>query len=328
MLRNFRQGIDCINRMNLYGRSGDPFVFILDFEGKKPLLFTMDEAEQEEIHMVLPGIKINPSKSESPGIPLIRKEPIPFDAYNEAFKLVMMHLKRGNSYLTNLTFPTRVDMDSTLDHLFAISSAPYKLLYKNEFLVFSPEPFVRITNGIISSFPMKGTIRSSVPDARELILANAKEAAEHATIVDLIRNDLSLVATEVVVKRYRYIEEIRTSGENLFQVSSEVSGILPPDYREHIGDMLAALLPAGSVTGAPKEKTVEIIREAERQPRGYYTGIFGYFDGSGLESAVMIRYMEQVKGEFWYRSGGGITTNSIAEDEYRELIDKVYVPVP
>jgi para-aminobenzoate synthetase component 1 len=327
MLEDNKKGIDCIDRMNQLGHSATPFIFILDFEGDKPLVYSPEEAEQQGIHLVLPGIIINPSNLGRYVIPSIRKEPVSFEEYLEAFNLVMLNLKRGNSYLTNLTFPTRIHMDSTLDQLFAISSAPYKLLFKNEFLVFSPEPFVRITKGHISSFPMKGTIRSSVPDARNRILANAKEAAEHATIVDLIRNDLSQVAREVQVKRYRYIEEIKTSGENLFQVSSEVSGILPPDYREHIGDILAALLPAGSVTGAPKEKTVEIIRQAERQPRGYYTGIFGYFDGAGLESAVMIRFIEQIKGEFWYRSGGGITSNSLAEDEYNELIDKVYVPV-
>ncbi|MFN8206461.1 MAG: aminodeoxychorismate synthase component I [Bacteroidales bacterium] len=327
MLGSSKQGIDCITRMNRLGRAGEPFVFILDFEGNKPLVLTVSEAEQEGIHLVLPGLAINKSRVENFVMPSLRKVPIPFEKYLEAFEMVMMNLRRGNSYLVNLTFPTWIEMDSSLDYLFAGSSAPYKLLFKNDFLVFSPEPFVRISNGHISSFPMKGTIRSSVPDAGSLILANAKEAAEHATIVDLIRNDLSMVAKEVIVKRYRYLEEIRTNGENLLQVSSEVSGILPSDYREHIGDILAALLPAGSVTGAPKEKTVEIIIQAEQQPRGYYTGIFGHFDGDKLESAVMIRYIEQIRGEFQYRSGGGITSNSIAEDEYREMIDKVYVPV-
>ena len=85
-------------------------------------------------------------------------------------------------------------------------------------------------------------------------------------------------------------------------------------------------MPAGSVTGAPKQKTLEIINHVEGLPRGYYTGIFGCFDGENLESAVMIRFIEQRDGQLWFRSGGGITCNSLAELEYQELIDKVYVP--
>jgi para-aminobenzoate synthetase component I len=102
---------------------------------------------------------------------------------------------------------------------------------------------------------------------------------------------------------------------------------LPVNYREQLGDILCALLPAGSVSGAPKAKTLEIIREAEGEDRGYYTGVFGYFDGTNLDSAVMIRFIEHNQGEYYYRSGGGITTQSQAENEYQEVLDKIYVPV-
>ena len=86
------------------------------------------------------------------------------------------------------------------------------------------------------------------------------------------------------------------------------------------------MLPAGSISGAPKEKTVEIIQEVEGQPRGYYTGVFGIFDGASLDTAVMIRFIEQSDGEMFFRSGGGITTLSCADDEYQELLEKIYVP--
>jgi para-aminobenzoate synthetase component 1 len=85
-------------------------------------------------------------------------------------------------------------------------------------------------------------------------------------------------------------------------------------------------LPAGSISGAPKKKTIEIIRQAEITERGYYTGIFGIFDGSALDSGVMIRFIEQKNDQMIFRSGGGITVNSQPEQEYREMIDKVYVP--
>ena len=87
------------------------------------------------------------------------------------------------------------------------------------------------------------------------------------------------------------------------------------------------MLPAGSVTGAPKEKTVQIIRETEPFERGFYTGICGYFDGESLDSAVMIRFIEKTDNEMVFRSGGGITARSDASSEYLEMIDKVYVPV-
>ncbi len=94
-----------------------------------------------------------------------------------------------------------------------------------------------------------------------------------------------------------------------------------------LGDILLKLLPAGSVSGAPKPRTLEIIKEVEEERRGYYTGVFGYFDGSVLDSGVMIRFIENTAGKFFYRSGGGITTQSVVESEYQEVIDKVYVPV-
>jgi para-aminobenzoate synthetase component 1 len=98
-------------------------------------------------------------------------------------------------------------------------------------------------------------------------------------------------------------------------------------YLGSIGDIVVKLLPAGSVTGAPKARTVEIIAEVENAQRGYYTGVFGYFDGSKLDSGVMIRFIERKNDKYFYRSGGGITTQSVVESEYQEAIDKVYVPI-
>jgi para-aminobenzoate synthetase component I len=154
-----------------------------------------------------------------------------------------------------------------------------------------------------------------------------KELAEHYTIVDLIRNDLSMIAKNLRVDRFRYIDKIKTNTLELLQVSSEISGDLSEDYPSGIGDILFRMLPAGSVTGAPKEKTVEIIRETEGYHRGFYTGVCGFFDGINLTSGVMIRFIEQEKEKMFYKSGGGITSFSNALSEYNEMIDKVYVPV-
>ncbi len=239
----------------------------------------------------------------------------------------MYHLGYGNSFLVNLTVKTPVGFSGSLQEVFTQAKARYKCWYNEEFVVFSPETFVQICGNRIFSYPMKGTINAAIPDAAGQILNNEKEKAEHVTIVDLIRNDLSQVASSVEVTRFRYIEEIRSSHSRLLQVSSQVTGLLPQGYHNRLGEVLVKLLPAGSVSGAPKQKTCAIIRQAEGEDRGYYTGVMGIFDGEKLDSGVMIRYIERQGNKFYYRSGGGITTQSDVEKEYLEVIDKIYVPV-
>jgi para-aminobenzoate synthetase component I len=173
---------------------------------------------------------------------------------------------------------------------------------------------------------MKGTIDAAIENAEEVILSDKKEYAEHCTIVDLIRNDLSMVAKDVFVNKFRYIDKIKTHEKELLQVSSRICGKLGEDYYKRIGDIIFSLLPAGSISGAPKKKTIEIIKKVEGYDRGYYTGVFGCFDGTKLDSGVMIRFIEKINGELFYKSGGGITVYSDPKSEYQELIDKVYVP--
>ncbi len=238
----------------------------------------------------------------------------------------MFHLNRGDSYLLNLTMPVKIACNFNLDQIFHKSKARYKLWVRDQFTVFSPEPFVRIVNGRIFSYPMKGTIDAAVPNAQNRLMTNEKELAEHYTIVDLIRNDLNMVARNVRVDKFRYVEALQTSRGKLLQTSSLISGQLPGNYHETIGDIILRLLPAGSVSGAPKKKTVEIIHEVEQYNRAYYTGVFGYFDGNNLDCGVMIRFIEQQGDQLIFKAGGGITVNSNAREEYNELISKVYLP--
>lgn len=185
-------------------------------------------------------------------------------------------------------------------------------------MCFSPESFVRIKNGKIYSYPMKGTLDASLPNAEEVLMNDEKEAAEHATIVDLIRNDLSRVAERVRVDRYRYIDVLHTNKGDILQTSSEISGKLPSDYHKRIGDILAAMLPAGSITGAPKDKTVQIIHEAEGYDRGFYTGIMGIYDNGMLNSAVMIRFMERTGRAYSLRPEVALPQRVIAEKNLRK----------
>ncbi len=311
-------------KLNEWGQGQVPFLFAIDFEMEKPLAWKLDEVDAEVVRYDIHGVTNALSKQQVNTVQMDRF-PISIDEYKKRFDQVMQHLDCGDSFLTNLTVKTRIEINQSLKQLFDHYKAPYKLYMKDQFFVFSPETFIRIKDGQIFSFPMKGTIDATIPGAKEIIVNDQKELSEHVTIVDLIRNDLSMVSSNVTVKRFRYTEEIRTQHKSLLQVSSEIAGDLPPDYPSRIGDILLALLPAGSISGAPKPRTVDIIKEAEKEKRGYYTGVFGYFDGLHLDSGVMIRFIEQEGDQFFYRSGGGITTQSTLTSEYQEVIDKIYV---
>ena len=321
--------IDSIKeKINNFGREKRPFLFIIDFDFNKPIVIPLDEVNKDEIIYDINGITnvIDNSKEVDKTISFA-KYPIDFFKYSKSFKAIKKEFINGSTFLLNLTFPTYIKTNLTLKEVFFYANAKYKLLYKDNFVVFSPEQFIKIEDNIISTYPMKGTIDSLIPDAENKILGDEKEFAEHITVVDLLRNDLGIISKKVEVEQFRYVEEIMAFNKKLLQVSSKIKGELDENWNEKLGDILAALLPAGSVTGAPKKKTVEIIKRVEGYERGYYTGVFGYFSGKTLDSAVMIRYIEKIKDKLYFKSGGGLTIYSDAEKEYNELVEKVYLPI-
>lgn len=251
---------------------------------------------------------------------------ISLNEYTKKFEYIKKKLTNGDSFLANLTIKTPLTTDYSLEEIFYRSNSPYALLIPDRLVCFSPEIFVKIEDSEISSYPMKGTIKESENDAESKILNDSKEKAEHYTIVDFIRSDLSRVATDIKVDKLRYISHVETSKGKILQVSSQISGNILNKFKNKLGDIIFELLPAGSISGAPKQSTVEILEYIEDEPRGFYTGVFGYFDGKDLDSAVMIRYIEKQDGELFFRSGGGITINSKCDDEYNEILDKIYLP--
>jgi para-aminobenzoate synthetase component I len=314
-------------KINDFARKGVPFLFVINSSMTQAIVCPPDEASHKGIYFNFNAVTNGLEKTDDHPEMTFELFPPAFEIYEHAFRKVQCHIRRGDTYLLNLTFPTEIRTNLTLRQIYELSNASYKLLIRDKFVVFSPEIFIRIKDGMITGFPMKGTIDAGIPDAEKIILADKKEFYEHNTIVDLIRNDLAMVATGIKVNRFRYIDRLHTNRKDLLQVSSEISGILPVNYLSQLGDIIFTLLPAGSVTGAPKGKTIQIIRDTETCDRGFYTGICGYFDGNSLDSAVMIRYIEQTKNGMVFRSGGGITSLSSVTDEFTELIDKVYVPV-
>ena len=355
----------------------NPEECLFDFEGRGNLSHVWKETWKEET-----------SEKETSKEEILKEEisettwqiePPLYEDYERSFNIVKSNIMAGNSYLTNLTCRVPVSCNLSLEEIFHRAKGKYKLLLRRKrtqaedkahlkeenieenltpFVCFSPETFVRIKGGRIYSYPMKGTLDASLPNAEKQLMEDRKEAAEHATIVDLIRNDLSRVAENVRVDKYRYIDVLHTNKGDILQTSSEISGRLPEDYPHHLGEILDAQLPAGSITGAPKDKTMQIIHEAEGYDRGFYTGIMGIYDQGELNSAVMIRFIEEEtspvdfetdgeknfkasegKGDeasegkrdeasrkLYFKAGGGITSKSDCRKEYEEVIQKIYLP--
>ena len=324
MLRKFHPNFD---KMDELSQSGTPFFFLVDFLMENVEVFNEEELEESGLLIDFQKFK---KTDESLGKPLdisFQSFPQSEESYRKGFDLVQKNLKAGNSYLTNYTCKTEVKTNLTLNEIFYLSQSKYKVLYPDRFVFFSPETFVEISGDKIFTHPMKGTIDADKENAVEVLKADVKEKAEHYTVVDLLRNDLSMVADEVKLDEFQRIDFLKTHDKNLYAMSSEISGMLKPEFRGKIGSVMKTLLPAGSILGAPKEKTLEIVLEAENYSRGFYTGVSGWFDGKNLDSCVMIRFIEKENTKLYFKSGGGITHLSKAEDEYQEMKNKIYVPI-
>jgi para-aminobenzoate synthetase component 1 len=303
-------------------------LFVIDFEGN---VFVERVEKLKNVYFSFPShSNLKPKKISK--IPYLKKRPIPFGRYEKAFSEVIEEIKKGNTYLLNLTFPTEIETNLSLEEIYHVAKAKFKLFFKNKFVCFSPERFVTIKNGKIYTYPMKGTIEADAKNALERILKDEKETAEHTMVVDLLRNDLGMVGKRVRVNKFRYAEKIKAGEKELIQISSEIEAELPKNWQKNWLEIVSTLLPAGSISGTPKKKTVEIIKRVERYDRNFYTGIFGIVDEKKgfLDSAVMIRFIEKPRedsSKLIYKSGGGVTIDSDAKKEYEELIKKVYIPI-
>ena len=308
-------------KLNDLGRQKKPFLFISDFKAKNLIVIPLDELVDSDIEFKIDENYIKKNHTHK-----LKINPIPYDEYKTKFDKVIEEIKSGNTYLLNLTTQTKIKSKLDLKAIYKIVNAPYKIRYKNDFVSYSPEKFISIYDNKIHTFPMKGTIDASIDDAKNKILNNKKEMAEHVMVVDLLRNDLNMVSCNVKVKKFRYIKKIDAGQKKLLQVSSHICGDLQENWHENIGNILQKLLPAGSISGTPKKSTLDIIGDVENYNREFYSGIFGVYDGERLDSGVMIRFIQNTKTSLVYKSGGGITIDSNPQKEYKEMIDKIYLP--
>ena len=306
-------------------RKREPFLFVLSYDLEKTFVQAL-KCLDDDIFFKIGHQRNYPKKPLNKNY-YLKKQPLAFKEYKTSLNKVLEEIRLGNSYLLNLTFRTPIETNLTLKEVFTYAKAKYKLYFKDQFICFSPEKFIEIEGNTISTYPMKGTIEASLPNAKEKILADEKEMAEHVMIVDLMRNDLGIVANNIKVEKFRYVEKIIAGDKELLQVSSKITAKLSDEWRDNLGELLKKLLPAGSITGTPKRSTINIIEHIENYHRDFYTGVFGIFDGENLYSAVMIRFIEKENEKLYYKSGGGITIDSDAKSEYEELIDKIYLPL-
>ncbi|MGZ5192418.1 MAG: aminodeoxychorismate synthase component I [Kaistella sp.] len=322
-----RQSHPNFDKMDELSQKEVPFFFMVDFLMENVEVFLEDEIKQSGLLVDFQNFNNVIDRQANSEEIVFEALPQSEENYRKGFDLVQKNLKSGNSYLTNFTCKTPVKTNLTLEEIFYLSHSKYKVLYPDRFVFFSPETFVEIVDDKIFTHPMKGTIDAAAENAVEVLKNDPKEKAEHYTVVDLLRNDLSMVADDVKLDEFQRIDLIKTHEKNLYAMSSEISGALKPEFRGRIGSVMKTLLPAGSILGAPKAKTLEIVLEAENYSRGFYTGVCGWFDGKNLDSCVMIRFIEKENTKLYFKSGGGITHLSKAADEYQEMKNKIYVPI-
>jgi para-aminobenzoate synthetase / 4-amino-4-deoxychorismate lyase len=253
------------------------------------------------------------------------------DEYCAKILEIKERIASGETYQVNFTDRVSLPVLTSPAATFAALAKQQPVAYSaflnvagHHILSFSPELFFRINNGKIVTRPMKGTMSRGL-DAHEDTQAvmrlqnDEKNRSEHVMIVDLLRNDLGRICTvgSILVEDLFSVEKYET----LLQMTSTVSGILRPGISYY--DIFRSLFPSGSVTGAPKIRTMEIIREMERMPRGVYTGAIGFF--SPLDTSVFnvaIRTLVMKDGMAQMGVGGGIVADSEPSEEYRECLLK------
>jgi anthranilate synthase component 1 len=199
-------------------------------------------------------------------------------------------------------------------------------LHLNDFHIIgtSPELLVRVEDGVVSNHPIAGTRRRSHDENRDRALEeelrnDEKECAEHLMLVDLSRNDVGRISEPGTVEVTQFMDIERYS--HVMHLVSHVQGKLRDGLSQF--DAMRACFPAGTVSGAPKIRAMEIIAEMEPEKRGLYAGAVGYFDFSGnMDTAIAIRTVILKDGVAYVQAGAGIVADSVPENEYQECLSK------
>lgn len=241
------------------------------------------------------------------------------------------YIREGDIFQVVLSNRFDADMEGSLLDAYRVlrttNPSPYMFYFTSDAIEIagaSPETLVKLTEGKLSTFPLAGTRprgKTGEEDAQmeKELLADEKERAEHNMLVDLGRNDIGKISAIGSVKVERYMEIEKYS--HVMHIGSMVTGQIK-DGLDGL-DAVDAVLPAGTLSGAPKIRACEIIHELERNKRGIYGGAIGYLDFSGnLDVCIAIRLAFAKNGKVFVRSGAGIVADSVPEKEYEECLNK------
>lgn len=241
------------------------------------------------------------------------------------------YIKEGDIFQVVLSNRLEADFEGSLLDAYRVlrttNPSPYMFYFSSDDIEIagaSPETLVKLEDGVLHTFPLAGTRprgRTEQEDAalEAELLADEKELAEHNMLVDLGRNDIGKISSfgSVEVEKYLSIERF----SHVMHIGSTVRGQLQ-EGRTAL-DAVDAVLPAGTLSGAPKLRACEIIDELEDNKRGIYGGAIGYLDFTGnLDTCIAIRLAFQKNGKVFVRSGAGIVADSVPEKEYQECINK------
>ncbi len=261
-----------------------------------------------------------------PVTPLFNK-----DEYCKMVEKAKNHIFEGDIFqivLSNrLSAPFEGSLLGTYRVLRTINPSPYMFYFSGtdvEVAGASPETLVKLENGVLHTFPLAGTRPRGKTDEQdkaleEELLADEKELAEHNMLVDLGRNDLGKISRfgSVKVEKLHCIERY----SHVMHIGSTVRGEITPD--KDALDAIEAVLPAGTLSGAPKIRACQLIGELENNKRGIYGGAIGYIDFTGnMDTCIAIRIAYKKNGKVFVRSGAGIVADSVAEKEFEECINK------
>ncbi len=275
----------------------------------------------------------NGKKKNEPGgrllgkvTPLFQKE-----EYCEIVEKAKYHIKEGDIFQivpsNRLSAPFEGSLLNTYRILRTINPSPYMFYFSGtdvEIAGASPETLVKLENGILHTFPLAGTRPRGKTEEEdkaleEELLVDEKELAEHNMLVDLGRNDLGKISKFGTVQVEKLHSIVRYS--HVMHIGSTVRGEIREEFDAL--DAIEAVLPAGTLSGAPKIRACQLIGELENNKRGIYGGAIGYIDFTGnMDTCIAIRIAYKKNGQVFVRSGGGVVADSVAEKEYEETINK------
>lgn len=241
------------------------------------------------------------------------------------------YIKEGDIFQVVLSNPLRAKASGSLFDTYRIlrstNPSPYMFYFSSDCIEMagaSPETLVRLQNGVLHTYPLAGSRPRGANEREDKalekeLLSDEKECAEHNMLVDLGRNDIGRVARLGSVEVEKYMQIVRYS--HIMHIASSVRGEIDKD--KDALDALSAVLPAGTLSGAPKIRACEIINELEQSPRGVYGGAIGYLDFSGnMDSCIAIRLVYKKGDELVVRSGAGIVADSVGKTEHTECLNK------